>query len=267
MHNYNEEQLLQSCSILFGRELELSRAFLDYLQISGVKSAYRRKVKETHPDLAIAEKAGLYRQYLGDFLSLQESYETLCGFLKTREKRQPPCDTVFEADPLAAAGEKPSYKNGRSSQTTSFQGDDARNEDLGNLGWRHAGIPSRPLMLGDFLYFAGVASWQDVIAALVWQKASRPRMGELACRFGWLKNQDIPAIFQARNPGQLFGDSAVRCGLLNSRQRDSLVFHQKIRQKKIGGYFLENNLLTEHELLLYIKAMKRHNTFHAPVFR
>lgn len=264
---YNEDQLLQSCSVLFGQELELSRAFLDYLQISGVKSAYRRKVKETHPDLVIGGKADVYRKYLSGFLSLQESYETLCSFLKTREDPVSSCYSATAADPfdIGINGQEQRYSRRHTCKETSFHSDDAVDAEIDTAAWNHACIPSRRLMLGDFLYFAGLASWQDIISALVWQKASRPRMGELACRFGWLKNEDISAIFQARRPGQLFGESAVQCGFLGARQRDSLVFHQKIRQKKIGGYFIEKDLITEHELMRYIKIMKRHNAFHAPI--
>lgn len=117
-------------------------------------------------------------------------------------------------------------------------------------------------MLGNFLYFARVAEWRDIIRALVWQKASRPRLGDLGCSLGWLQSRDIQTIFQSYRPGKRFGEIAVGLGLLDGQQRDRLVFYQKCRQQKIGQYFVAKNFLTAQELSMYIIMLNRHNACH-----
>jgi hypothetical protein len=55
-HSSSHSELYHACRILFGTELQCSPEFLDYLQISGVKSAFRRRAMETHPDRLSANK-------------------------------------------------------------------------------------------------------------------------------------------------------------------------------------------------------------------
>ena len=77
--------LLQSCTVLFGSELDISRDFLDYLQISGIKTAYRKRAKETHPDLT-GRTMGDVREVRSDsFLCVRESYENLKKYVRNRD--------------------------------------------------------------------------------------------------------------------------------------------------------------------------------------
>lgn len=245
----NTIQLLRHCSVLFGDHLQISDDFLDYMQLSGVRSAYRRRVKETHPDVAASRGEAPADAGVAEFLSVRQSYEILSSYLAARSSRQilepgaatPPCQ-------YADAGEAWPWQPATGFSTAGL-----------------AGLPRRPLKLGDLLYHLGLVSWKDVIAALVWQKASRPRFGEMACRFGWLKKDDIAAIFRARTPGQLFGDTAVGLGILAGRQRDSLLFHQKIRQPKLGRFFIDNGVVDESEMLRYVMLLRRHNSLHTPL--
>jgi hypothetical protein len=240
-------QLLHHCSVLFGDHLELSDDFLDYMQLSGLKCAYRRRVKETHPDLAAGRDGSVGECGLEKFLAVRESYETLSSFVAARIDRHRPA--------TAAA---PSCRPWQSAAAEWPAEPETGPPPL-------AGLPRRQLRLGDFLYHLDLASWKEIIDALVWQKASRPRLGELGCRFGWLRRDDIGAIFQARQPGQLFGDTAVRLGILGNSQRDSLLFHQKIRQPKLGQFFIHNGQLSGVDIARCITLMHRHNSLHAPL--
>ena len=51
-----EEELYRSCRIIFGRDLKVSPDFLQYLQLSGIKKAYRKKALEFHPDRGVQPK-------------------------------------------------------------------------------------------------------------------------------------------------------------------------------------------------------------------
>ena len=243
----NTAQLLHHCSVLFGDHLELSDDFLHYVQLSGIKCAFRRRVKETHPDLAAGRGERVGECSLEEFFAVRRSYETLSSFIAARIDRHQP-----------AAAATPSCRPWQRAAAEWPAEPETGPPPL-------AGLPGRQLRLGDFLYHLGLVSWKEIIDALVWQKASRPRLGELGCRFGWLHKDDIGAIFQARHPGQLFGDTAVRLGILAGRQRDSLLFHQKIRQPKLGGFFIQNGQLSEVEMTRCITLMRRHNSLHAPL--
>ena len=50
-----EQELYRACRIIFGPDLTVSREFLEYIQSSGVKSAFRKKAMETHPDRLTAQ--------------------------------------------------------------------------------------------------------------------------------------------------------------------------------------------------------------------
>jgi len=260
-HTPTLDTLLQSCTVLFGSELDISRDFLDYLQISGVKSAYRKRAKETHPDLAGGMPGDVYGRPVDGFHCVRESYENLKIFIKNRY------DSLLrrEVSPLTAEtfGREPSDSGHRPfGAATGTAGDNSAGFELYEQDWDFGCFPSRKLMLGDFLYFAQVAGWQDIIRALVWQKASRPRFGELGCSLGWLQPKDIHTIFQSYRSGKRFGEIAMQLGLLDGQQRDRLVFYQKCRQQKIGQYFVEKGFLTSRELLMYIKMLKRHNAYY-----
>ena len=56
MTEVKENRITEACTILFGEEFAADTATLNYLQVSGIKTAFREKVKECHPDTA--EKTG-----------------------------------------------------------------------------------------------------------------------------------------------------------------------------------------------------------------
>ena len=47
-------EVLDACGLLFGSKVEISLESLKYLELSGLRSAYRKKALETHPDRARA---------------------------------------------------------------------------------------------------------------------------------------------------------------------------------------------------------------------
>ena len=79
-----EKQLLQSCQILFGPEADITLQFLGYLQPSGVKTAYRRMVMETHPDPAKALSDGPNAWPLARMKELLETLKDIDALVKRR---------------------------------------------------------------------------------------------------------------------------------------------------------------------------------------
>ena len=255
------DTLLQSCTVLFGTEPDISREFLDYLQISGVKKAFRQKAKETHPDLAVHFPEDIRETAPDRFHCVRESYENLKEFIRNRD------DSLSDrlSSPLSAEsyGWQGSEDRSRVFNAASYStADSSSGYEQFELQWDQRSFPSRKLMLGDFLYFAGIVEWQEIIRALVWQKASRPRIGDLGCSLGMLQHKDIQRIFRFQRSGRLFGEVAVQLGLLDRQQRDRLVFYQKCKQQRIGQYFVEKRFFSSNDLLLIVNMLRNHNAFH-----
>jgi curved DNA-binding protein CbpA len=81
-----ETDVVQACQTLFGKELNVSKDFLSYMQPSGVKSAYRKKAKEHHPDFFAADPLHIQQKQTVLFREILRAYDVLNLFFKQREK-------------------------------------------------------------------------------------------------------------------------------------------------------------------------------------
>jgi len=104
------------------------------------------------------------------------------------------------------------------------------------------------LPFGRFLYHRGLISYHQLIDALVWQKASRPKFGELAKGMQFLVDPEILTILRERKDGERFGDTAYRLGLLTRHEIERLANYQRLIQPRIGKYFVERGILTLLEI-------------------
>ncbi len=216
------KEILVACRVLFGPQVQLSGEFLLYLQEGGVKSAYRRRAKEVHPD-AVADE-----ERVEDFRQLARAYQEVLGFLRLRDRGSEPVPKVTPRPP--GTGPFP---------------------------------PLRPLEFGQFLIARGVIPLRALAEALVWQRGQRPAIGIIACRWGWLSQENLARILGSRQQHGRFGEKAVRLGLLTPAQVRTLLFFQRSRQKKLGAFFIEKGLLTPDELDLLL-AEHRRQTFGNP---
>jgi hypothetical protein len=285
-----EKDLFRSCEIIFGPELTISREFLDYLQLSGIKSAYRKRAMETHPDRAALENERIRRQRHDLFHSVQEAYENLITFLDAKEKgyclpppapqaqprRQPsrpaPARPQQAKAKHTASGPSQEAKNG--SQTKgSFHNSSSQPSAFWDTESLYQGpLPNRRLLLGHFLYYSGLINWRTIIQALIWQRTERPRLGEIGQRFGLLNETEVVHILRNRPILQPFGQTAMDLGFLSEPQLRMLVAHQKRLQKKFGEFFLEKQILDPNELRALLKQYQEHNAkisgqMHGSAFR
>ena len=106
------------------------------------------------------------------------------------------------------------------------------------------------------------SSWWTVVHALVWQQRHRPRLGALAQEFGWLDAREAQAVQQDAGAHELWGDAAVRCGVLTAAQVAQLLAQQRLYRKPIGRYFVEQGILCEAELAQLLAEQQRHNRAH-----
>ncbi|MEN8257554.1 MAG: J domain-containing protein [Thermodesulfobacteriota bacterium] len=256
-----EQELFQACQVIFGDDLNISTEFLEYVQMSGVKSAYRKRAKETHPDtlVGLGERAQLRGSQ--QFQAVQQAYKNLSAYLDAREKgfvhvirphslkesaphrkawTNRSARTDFSKKQAKARQQKkqakgPCFHGGKYSKP--------RPTHRGTQGNLFTGrLPDRPLLFGHFLYYSGLVDWQSIIKALVWQRSNRPRLGDIGRRFGWLTPEDVVSILKTPD-GRPFGKRAVEKGLLTPRQLRTLLAFQKSQQSRIGEYFVRKRII------------------------
>lgn len=116
-----------------------------------------------------------------------------------------------------------------------------------------------PLRLGTFLRRRGVAAVADLGAALAWQASSRPRLGDVAVRWGLLSQQAADEVARRLRPLERFGEAAARLGTLSPTQVMRLLWFQRGRQTRLGAWFVQQGLLSEAELDGLAGELARHN--------
>lgn len=243
MHTDPDTKLLKACQILFGPGVDVSRDFLFYIQPSGIKSAYRKRALMTHPDrlLHLAEEA---RQRVADrFIETTWAYRKLLEFISRRDRR---ARLYVTATNRTRPKMRPMHPEPRGAR-----------RPRGNY---HRGpMPSRHLPLGQFLFYAGEISWESLIKAIVWQRNQRPRMGDIAKKWGWLREPEIIYALKRRKLGEPIGEALVRHKLLSGAQLEVLVRTQRRMQKPFGDYFLLNGHLTRNQLNSLLRKLALHN--------
>jgi hypothetical protein len=258
----SETEIFKACRTLFGAEVDLSLDFLSYLQPSGVKTAYRQRVKETHPDIFVGDAAQKRRQ-TGLFQEVAAAYELFGNFFKQRERGLGLAGrTHLSPRPSQPQPAKPSG-GFRSSRPTPEKSQARRSPGWGptprqsHLYCGH--LPGRTLEFGMFLYYQRLIDYRQLIEALVWQRRQRPNLGDIAQRWGWLSDQETRAILSSRGNLRRFGEKAVHLQYLSERQLQTLLYYQRSQQKRLGEFFVENKILTAVDIDRLVLEQQAHN--------
>lgn len=244
----SETEVVRACQTLFGDHVDISRDFLYYVQPSGVKSAYRKKAKETHPDLFAGDPIHIQQKQTEVFRQIMQAYDVLNLFFKQRE------DGVWRPGtvrPRPFRTEKQAAPKGSSPERPSDNGDDI---------YYHGPIPKRRLQVGQYLYYRGKITFGGLIKAVIWQRKQRPSFGDIAVQWGLLDSDGVKRIFSLCGKPRLFGEKAVELGLLTVFQVNAILLYQQSRQNRIGAYFVQNNILSQYDLDRLILDLKQHNT-------
>lgn len=243
----SESEVLEACRNLFGKEIQLSRDFLFYLQPGGAKSAYRQKVKETHPDLFSGASELARQSQTALFQELLASYEKVCEFFRLRDSGhwKPAPVPHAPTGPVRPAPTRPHGGPTRRAQADRFY---------------NAGVlPRRPLQIGIFLYYKRIIAYSTLIEALMWQRRQRPNLGDIAQRWGWLKEGDVRNILSFNGGGRRFGEKAISLDFLSPRQLQTMLFYQRSQQQKLGQFFVERQILTFEEIERLAAEHREHN--------
>ena len=146
-----ETEIEKACSILFGDSFTFEKETINYLQLSGIKHAFRSKVKECHPDVAGDAQTSSESE---NFLKLKDAYDFLISVKSNT------------AVTIKKTAEQNCRKERRRENNTSPKK-----------------LPNRRLKLGEYLYYSGKISWDELISALTWQRQNK-KSSSRACLFG-----------------------------------------------------------------------------------
>ena len=239
---HSETAVFSACRTLFGKEVNLSREFLNYLQPSGAKTAFRNQAKAHHPDAHASSSTHIRKEQTERFREIRQAYDLITEFLA---KRHHPHQKAPSKGP---------------SQTASHWGSSSSHQRKQQKPHpRPTKIPAISLEFGMFTYYQGQVTYQQLIEALVWQRRQRPTLGVIAQKWGWLSEAKVVQILGHRGHAVRFGKKAIELGYLKPHQVEALLQHQRSLQTRIGQYFIEKGLLTEEEANLISKSLKNHN--------
>jgi len=242
MHFQSEIAVFNACRTLFGKEVNLSREFLNYLQPSGAKTAFRNQAKAHHPDAHATSPPQIRKQQTERFREIRQAYDLITEFLDKRHRPQ-------QKNPSSAPSPTASHWGSKSTQPRKQQKPHSRSSK----------VPSIPLEFGMFTYYQGKVSYQQLIEALVWQRRQRPTLGVIAQKWGWLSEAKVAQILGHRGHAVRFGKKAIELGYLKPHQVEELLKNQRSLQQRIGEYFIGKGLMTEEEAEQISQSLTNHN--------
>lgn len=242
-------QLFNACHVLFGSEVNVSLDFIHYLQMPGLKAAFRKKALETHPDRAAFLDLGA-PDLEDQFKQVHAAYRELSDYLEN------PLKFVLIDDSVRKryAGHGQSSYHRQRSHPRPHRSHDKQERSAAMGVW-----PGQKCLFGRFLYYNGLITYQQLIDAIVWQKAQRPPIGNLALRWRWLYEQEVRDILTRRRFGERFGECALRYGYLTPDKLRLLLGRQNLLQPRIGKYFVEKRILSALSVEGMAGKLRRHN--------
>ncbi len=224
---------MDACHILFEGLDPITPSSLDTLKIDDIKSIYRKKLFQYHPDLYTGESKEVIEEKKNYFIKLVEAYEIIINHL-TNKKEDPHFynKKVFKKDKSKTSKD---YKN------------------------KCIFVPKRKLKFAEFLYYNGIINWRTYIRAINWQKTTRDKIGEIALRWNYIDEEELYFILENKKLDELTGQLMVKYGLISLFQLKMLLYHQRKKQLKIGNYFIINRILSLKALKYYLYKHKMYN--------
>jgi hypothetical protein len=264
-------ELFEACETIFGPDVNVSIEFLEYLQPIGIKTAYRKRALETHPDRAKA-LGSLARDLNTEFIDVQQAYEKLLSFVETNNGSSVSTSSFNDFKTRQAYSYQSQEK---SSHTSSYQNNRQHKgrqkqspHDQKYTGKKHkshpdhfytGSFPKGSLMIGQYLYYSGLISWQTLIEAICWQWQQRPKLGQIAIAWGLISSPDVIRILTVRNLNEKFGECALRIGYISNFDLLALVGKQRQLQRPLGEYFITSGILSAMDIMNMANKQQLHN--------
>jgi hypothetical protein len=218
--------------VLFGAGASVPELSRDRL-LAAARTAFKRRALATHPDRAKVLGRPV-SELTAEFVRVHTAYDDLVAALEA------------PATPTAA---RPSGTRAPAAPQAPHTPAAAR-------------VPARALRFAEFLFHRGVISWRTLGSAIAWQRAQRPRVGELAVWFGYLTEAEVEALLVVRAASRRthvqWCEFACERGLLTPMQAATIVGHQRRRQRPIGAFFVERDVIDARELEALLEAHVAH---------
>jgi hypothetical protein len=263
------EDVMAAGRVLFGPAFSADgRAWRDDL-----KTTYRRRALETHPDRARA--VGRSESSLAsEFRRVAEAYRVLsqlaAGPLPSGSpppparpsRRHRNAGQATQAARAAAGPPRPAEPARRPEPAA-----EARRVEVPGHRVRYSvhpeAMPRRKLRFAEYLYYSGRVPWTVFVESIAWQRRQRPQLGRIAIEWGFLEPDDVARIMEERRARAdhtvPFGEYAVRLGYLTSFQLLAVLGRQLRMQRRIGEFFVEQGLIDDAEIDEIRRRILRHN--------
>ncbi len=272
MNSRKDKQILKAYRLLFSHENNINIDSIKSLNIKIIKSAYRMKALETHPDraklLGINENV-LTIKFNEISKAYKDLYEFICchrgsatGSMKSRHQQKytasPDKDKDRTGQKYTYSGKKQKdfYSGEKTQDSRERKGPEKTGEPKGkNTRWI---IKNHKLLFGQYLFFSGLITFSTLLDAIFWQRKQRDLFGKIASNWGILNSDDILTILRGRKPLEKFGDCALRLGFINQLQHRAILFKQSKMQKQLGEYFVKNGIISRRDLQSILLEYKKY---------
>jgi hypothetical protein len=261
-YTISKTNLINDCYLLFGSEILNYVDFLKDLSPSVLKTAYRKKAFETHPDRA--RTLGKNEDTMDErFKKVITAYERLNSIVQggkiyilrdVMPSKENARRTKYHTQTKEKSTSGFSYTgNARKARHTQMMKKSASDR------FYNGNVPKRELLIGQFLYYSGLISWKTLCDAVYWQRKQRPVIGKIALNWGILSSEDIRRILTERSYKDKFGEYALRNGFITHYEFLAIIGRQKKLQPPIGEYFIQQGILVNTDLKKMIESLKDHN--------
>ncbi|MFW6288652.1 MAG: hypothetical protein ACOC2Q_02625 [Spirochaetota bacterium] len=230
---------------------------------------FRARAMELHPDRAgtIGESSEVLEHA---FKRLHGAYRVLSRLLEDESLRNHVLDAARRQPGATAGGGlwTPGMRSSAREPAERRQAEPRRSDrkqadrpsDSSGVGRYFGGrIPTGELRFAQFLYYNRVIDWKTMIDAVTWQYRVRPKVGEIGRSYHFLDFDSVTRVLRSSPRGELFGDTAMKLGLLDRRQLSVVLGKQHQLNYPIGRYFLENDILSRPEIDHLLAQNRRHN--------
>ena len=168
--------------LLYGERVSVTSDLLQKIQPDELKSIFRQKALEFHPDRALI--LGKSPEEMSEkFKDVKLAYEKLRELLRRSPEgihipgvqRPAPSRDHNRNDPP-----DPGPEPGADQRHAKDGHENSRWSPEPGLHYWEADIPDIRLLFGQFLYYAGLIPWNTLISAITWQRRQRPSFGRIA---------------------------------------------------------------------------------------
>jgi len=251
-------EILTSLQCIYGPGIFKNTRAIKTLDFADLKKTFRKRALQVHPDRFIGLGSHVVNKKKDEFIKLKDAYEQVSEFLNGRiileddletRKRRWWSNKKKEKKESVHAEEKINF---RYWEPGNLKADPTFDEIKSKL-------PKKELLFGELLYHSGIISWDELIAAIVWQRQNIKRLGEIARTWGWFDEDDISHLLPFKRNEELFGEFLLRFSVISEINLKILLCYQNMHKPKIGEYFRNNRIISGSKMDKYLSYLKIHN--------